>query len=166
MVEYVKHIYSGRIYQVMRDHGPDHPYLWSPWEFSIRYPTPRREQFFRPCQKPETMPTRYDIRIETEIAWEDRKLYGSQPIVVHPPKPTQRMRRKKEKAPTPKRSPKAPRSSGGLTVQDLAQEIGCTPGQARAALRKSGVEKPQGGWRWATPEEAEGAKNLIKKNLR
>lgn len=160
MVEYVKHIYSGRIYQVMRDHGPDHPYLWSPWEFSSRYPSKRREQFFRPCQKPETMPTGYDIRIEKEIEWEDRKLRGSRPIVVRPPAPTARPQKKE-------RTPRVRENTGGAyTVQDLALELGCTSGQARAALRKSKLEKPQGGWKWPSKEEAELARKEIKKNLR
>lgn len=162
MTEYVKHIYSGRIYQVMRDHGPDHPYLWSPWEFSSRYPSQLRAHFFRPCQKPETMPTRYDISIEKELEWESRKLRGSQPIVVRPPvstvKPKEKVYREE---PIPSR-----RTTGTFTVQDLALELGCTPGQARATLRKSKLEKPQGGWKWSSSEEAEPARKEIKKNLK
>lgn len=162
MTEYVKHTYSGRIYQVMRDHGPDHPYLWSPWEFASRYPSQVRAQFFRPCHKPETMPTGYDISIEKELEWEGRKLRGSQPIVVRPPAPSvNRTKKVYGGKPIPPR-----RTTGAFTVQDLALELGCTTGQARAALRKSKLDKPQGGWKWSTPGEAELARRTIKKSLK
>lgn len=157
MSEYLKHIHSGRIYQVMRDHGPDHPYLWSPWEFAVRTPSRHRwDSFFRPCDKPEEMPTRYDISIPDEMAWEDRKLRGAAPIVVTPPAPTVR----------PTRKERRPRPTGGYTIQDLATELGCTPGQARAALRKSKTAKPAGGWRWSSTEEAEPIRKLLKKVLK
>lgn len=160
MSEYLKHIYSGRIYQVMRDHGPDHPYLWSPWEFSTRYPGQRRwDEFFRPCEKPETMPTKYDISILEEMAWEDRKLRGTQPITVRAPSPVVRPKPKTKSRPTQMQE-------GGLTIQDLALEVGCTPGQARAILRKAKVEKPQGGWRWPSSEEAEPIRKLLRRNLK
>lgn len=161
MSEYLKHIHSGRIYQVMRDHGPDHPYLWSPWEFSVRTPGQHRwGKFFRSCEKPETMPTKYDISILEEMAWEDRKLRGTQPIVVKAPSPTVKSKTRDRMRANP------PTVEGEFTIQDLALEVGCTPGQARAILRKSKTNKPQGGWKWISSEEAEPIRRILRKNLK
>lgn len=49
---------------------------------------------------------------------------------------------KVERAPA---KPKVDRSQF-ITVQSLAEEIGIDPRDARAALRKAKVEKPEGGW--------------------
>lgn len=162
MTEYLKHVYTGRIYQIMRDHGPDHPYLWSPWEFSVRTPSKERmDRFFKPTEKPPIMPTRYDISILEEMAWEDRRILGSKPIVVEAPKPTVK------KTPRPRTRTKAPATpQGGFTIQDLALELGCSPGQARAVLRKSKLEKPSRGWRWSSSEEAEPYRKAVKKGLK
>lgn len=163
MTEYVRHVYTGRIYQIMRDHGPDNPYYWSPWEYAIRPRSPKREQFLRPCEPPGHMPTGYDISILDEIAWEDRKLRGSQPIVVHAPQRAEGSLRDKAKS-TPQVTTVQP--SGDYTIQDLAMELGCSPGQARKVLRSSKLGKPQGGWKWSSSEEAEPYRKFLKKSLK
>lgn len=160
MTDHVKHIYSGRVYQIMRDHGPNGDYLWSPWEFSIRTPTQKRAQFFKSCTKPDTMPTRYNISILQEIEWEDRKLRGSQPIVVRPPSKGENSQKNRAKV-TLQKEP-----LGDYTIQDLAMELGCSPGQARKVLRGSKLVKPTGGWRWSSSKEAEPFRRYLRKNLK
>jgi hypothetical protein len=53
-------------------------------------------------------------------------------------------------APKAERVKAAPREkidrTGKITVQQLAEEIGIDPRDARAALRKAGTVKPDGGW--------------------
>lgn len=38
------------------------------------------------------------------------------------------------------------------TIAELAEQVGITPSQARSALRKARVEKPQGGWKFAASD--------------
>lgn len=79
---------------------------------------------------------------------------------------------KPERAPRETRAPKAPKvdRTGKVTVQQLAEEAKIDPRDARAALRKAKIEKPDGGWlgdeAWAKtirPVLAAAAKELKKK---
>lgn len=47
------------------------------------------------------------------------------------------------------------RAAGGVSIQDLCKELNIEPGDARKALRKAKVQKPDCGWFWSTREEAE-----------
>lgn len=65
-----------------------------------------------------------------------------------------RMSKRLDNEPKPEHAPKAERApakskidrSKFITVQSLAEEIGIDPRDARAALRKAGTPKPEGGW--------------------
>lgn len=153
-MEYVRHKYSKRVYQIMTDHGPDHPYLWSPWEFSIREPSKlRMSKFFSPCEKPPTMPTEYPISIPQELEWEKKQLAGDQPIVVHSP-----VTKSRTKAP---RKPQG--GSGEYTLADLCGELGMDPAKARKLLRSKGKTPPPGGWKWPDKKEAKAIRRFLKK---
>lgn len=72
----------------------------------------------------------------------------------------------KEKPPKVKKEKKPKIDKTGLvTVKDIAADLGCSPSDARSALRKAKIEKPEAGWCW--PEsEVEGIKKIIKKGLK
>lgn len=164
-MEYLKHVHSGRVYRVMEDHGPDHPYLYSQVDSGVRTPPKVKEQFFRTCEAPEFLPERYDITVPQEIAWEDRRIRATAPIIVvapvsEKPKPGEKVY---SDEPIPK---KLQTQSLEFTIQDLAMELGCTAGQARKILRGSKLEKPQGGWKWTSSQEAEPYRRFLKKNLK
>lgn len=162
MTEYVKHRYSGRIYQIMRDHGPDHPYLWSPWDFASRYLSQAVwDRFFVPCEKPEVMPTHYAISIPKELEWEKRRLFREEPLVVKAPGGTKPKPRK-----TPReKKPKEPKgSTGEYTLADLCGEIGMDPAKARKLLRSKGKKPPEGGWKWPNKEAAKAIRRFLKKS--
>lgn len=153
-MEYVKHKYSKRIYQIMTDHGPDHPYLWNPWEFSIREPSKLlMSKFFSQCEKPPTMPTEYHVSIPRELEWERKQLMGDQPIVVHSPvsKPRIRTTRKPQDG------------SEEYTLADLCGELGMDPAKARKLLRSKGKTPPPGGWKWPDKKSAKAIRRFLKK---
>ena len=160
MTEYVKHRYSGRIYQIMRDHGPDHPYLWSPWDFASRYPSQDVwDRFFVPCEKPEIMPKHYAISIPKELEWEKRRLFQEEPLVVKTPVDT---RPKPKKVHREKAEPKEP--TGEYTLADLCGELGMSPAKARKLLRSHGKKPPAGGWKWPNKEDAKSTKRFLRKS--
>ena len=159
MTEYVKHRYSGRIYQIMRDHGPDHPYLWSPWDFASRYPSQDVwDRFFVPCEKPEIMPKHYAISIPKELEWEKRRLFREEPLVVKTPVDT---RPKPKKVHREKAEPKEPTEE--YTLADLCGELGMSPAKARKLLRSHGKKPPAGGWKWPNKEDAKSTKRFLRK---
>lgn len=162
MTEYVKHRYSGRIYQIMRDHGPDHPYLWSPWDFASRYPSQDIwNRFFVPCEKPEIMPKHYAISIPKELEWEKRRLFREEPLVVKAPVDT---RPKPKKAHREKAEPKEFKEpTGEYTLADLCGELGMSPAKARKLLRSHGKKPPAGGWKWPNKEDAKSTKRFLRK---
>lgn len=153
-MEYVRHKYSKRIYQIMTDHGPDHPYLWSPWEFSTRYLSQSKmTKFFSPCEKPAEMPRSYPTSITQELEWENRQLAGSRPLRVEPPVTNT----------PPKVKEPSLQEAGEYTLRDLCGEIGMDPAKARKLLRSKGKTSPQGGWKWASKEEAKPIRRFLKK---
>lgn len=159
MTEYVKHRYSGRIYQIMRDHGPDHPYLWSPWDFASRYPSQDTwDRFFVPCEKPEIMPKHYAISIPKELEWEKRRLFREEPLVVKAPVDTKPKPKKVHREET---EPKEP--TGEYTLADLCGELGMSPAKARKLLRSHGKKPPAGGWKWPNKEDAKSTKRFLRK---
>ena len=93
-MEHMKHKYSKRVYQVMTDHGPDHPYL-SCFPFVRYVTTSTMERFFTKCSGPVQDSS---IRIDQEIEWEKRQLRREEPIVVKAPSPISRPKAKKEKS--------------------------------------------------------------------
>lgn len=162
MTEYVKHRYSGRIYQIMRDHGPDHPYLWSPWDFASRYPSPDIwNRFFVPCEKPEIMPKHYAISIPKELEWEKRRLFREEPLMVKAPVETKPKHKKVHREKTEPKEPKEP--TGEYTLADLCGELGMLPSKARKLLRSHGKKPPAGGWRWPNKEAAKSTKRFLRK---
>lgn len=159
MTEYVKHRYSGRIYQIMRDHGPDNPYLWSPWDFASRYPSQDVwNRFFVPCEKPEIMPKHYAISIPKELEWEKRRLFREEPLVVKAPVDT---RPKPKKVHREKAEPQEPTEE--YTLADLCGELGMSPAKARKLLRSHGKKPPAGGWKWPNKEDAKSTKRFLRK---
>lgn len=151
-MEYVKHRYSKRVYQIMTDHGPNHPYLWSPWEFSTRKPgSALMSRFFVPCEKPPEMPKGYTISILQEMDWERRQLIGDKPIIVHSPVPKDRSGDKRK-----------PPNNDEYTLADLCRELGMSPAKARKLLRSKGKVPPSGGWKWSNREEAKPLKEFLK----
>lgn len=156
MSDYLKHRYSGRIYQVMLDHGPDHPYLWSPWEYAIRpYNKYLWEHFLTPCEKPPKMPYSYPISIPQEMKWEERQVNkaGLGKIQVRPPK---------SRKATVKRTKTRRAQPGEYTLKDLCSELGISPAQARKTLRSKGKKAPDGGWKWPNPEAAGEIKEILR----
>lgn len=162
MTEYVKHRYSGRIYQIMRDHGPDNPYLWSPWDFASRYPSQDVwNRFFVPCEKPEIMPKHYAISIPKELEWEKRRLFREEPLVVKTPVDTRPKAKKVHRGKAEPKEPKGPTEE--YTLANLCGELGMSPAKARKLLRSHGKKPPEGGWKWPNKEAAKGIKRFLRK---
>ena len=154
-MEYVKHKYSKRVYQVMTDHGPDHPYL-SCFPFVRNVAAVRLEKFFSLCEKPseEHKPT---MSVSQEIEWEERQLRREEPLVVEAPSKVSR--------PKGGRTHRVKQSPEEYTLKDLCLELGTTPAVARKLLRSKGKTAPDGGWKWPNKEEAKPIKKFLKKFL-
>lgn len=58
---------------------------------------------------------------------------------------------------------KAKRVPGMLSIGELAEQLGMTPRDARAILRKAKVEKPASGWAWL-PDAADKIRALLQEN--
>lgn len=156
-MDYMKHKYSKRVYQVMTDHGPDHPYL-SCFPF-VRYVSKgTMERFFSPCGKPQEA-TEPLVSVTQEIEWEKRQLRKEEPLVVKAPTPISRPRVKRERATREKVRP------GEYTLKDLCSELGISPATARKLLRSKGKATPDGGWKWPDKEAAKPIKKFLKKLL-
>ena len=155
-MEYMKHRYSKRVYQVRRDHGENHPYL-SCFPF-VRYVTSSTmERFFTKCSEPRgEVPL---VTVQQEIDWEKKQLRKEEPLMVKAPTPTKRSQKK-----NPPRTPGAS-ETGEYTLKDLCLELGTTPAVARKLLRAKGKAAPTGGWRWTTKEAAKPIKKFLKKLL-
>lgn len=54
-----------------------------------------------------------------------------------------------------------PSKDGLVSIGEICAELGIDPRDARAALRKSKIEKPSVGWSW-TPAEVDAIKKIIK----
>ena len=152
-MEFVKHKYSKRVYQLMRDHNPEKPYL-SLFPF-LRYPSQKTlEQFFTPCEGPiQNTP----ITIPQELKWEERQRLGQQPIMVKPPKGTKKTKKASEKK-------KVTDLAEEYTLAQLCGEIGMSPAKARKLLRSQGKTPPSGGWKWPNREAAKPIKRFLKKS--
>lgn len=156
-MDYMKHKYSKRVYQVMTDHGPDHPYL-SCFPF-VRYVSKgAMEKFFSPCGKPQVA-TEPSVSVTQEIEWEKRQLRKEEPLVVKAPTPISRPKAKRERAPRERTGP------GEYTLKDLCSELGISPATARKLLRSKGKTAPDGGWKWPDKEAAKPIKKFLKKLL-
>lgn len=156
-MDYVKHKYSKRVYQVMTDHGPDHPYL-SCSSF-VRYVSKgAMEKFFSPCEKPQEAPEPM-ILVTREIEWEKRQLMREEPLVVKTPTPVSRPKAKRERVLREKTGPDE------YTLKDLCSELGIPPTTARKLLRSKGKATPDGGWKWPDREAAKPIKKFLKKFL-
>lgn len=154
-MDYMKHKYSKRVYQVMTDHGPDHPYL-SCFPF-IRYVSKgAMEKFFTKCSGPAQDSS---IRVEQEIEWEKRQLRREEPIVVKAPSPISRPKAKGEKSTRTKKE-----STGEYTLADLCGGIGMDPTKARKLLRAKGKKPPEGTWKWPNKEAAKAIRRFLKKS--
>ena len=157
MTEYLKHQYSKRVYQVMTDHGPDHPYL-SCFPFVRYVHQSTMEKFFTHCLGPiQDSPT----TVLQEIDWEKLQLRKEEPILVKAPAPTERKLRRKGRADTRRRE-KEP--SPDYTLADLCGEIGMDPAKARKLLRAKGKKPPEGAWRWPNKEAAKAIRRFLKKS--
>ena len=151
----MKHKYSKRVYQVMTDHGPDHPYLLcSPFARYVGKGT--MERFFTKCPGPVQESS---IRVEQEIEWEKKQLRREEPIGVKAPSPISRPKAKKEKSHRTKKE-----STGEYTLADLCREIGMDPAKARKLLRANGKKPPEGTWKWPNREAAKAIRKKIKKS--
>ncbi len=159
-MEYVKHKYSKRVYQVMEDHGPGHPYL-SCFPFVRNVAAVRLEKFFSPCEKPSEE-HKSTISVNQEIEWEERQLRREEPLKVKAPSPISRPKNKREKVNRTKgESRKIP---GEYTLADLCSEIGMDPAKARKLLRTKGKKPPEGTWKWSNKEAAKAIKRFLKKS--
>lgn len=159
-MEYVKHNYSGRVYQVHRDHGPNsNPHLSNPRGYGRYVREATLERFFTTCREPaQEEPS---ISVLQEIKWEKEVLAKEKPQ-----KPLETPQEKKPQKVTKPSTPK--KSSTGVaeyTLKDLCSELGITPAVARKLLRSKGRTAPDGGWRWPNPEAARGIKKFLKKFL-
>lgn len=154
-MDYMKHKYSKRVYQVMTDHGPGHPYL-SCFSFVRYVTTSTMERFFTKCPGPVQDSS---IRVDQEIEWEKLQLRREEPIVVKAPSPISRPKAKREKSTRTKEEP------GEYTLKDLCSELGISPATARKLLRSKGKAAPEGGWKWADKEAAKPIKKFLKKLL-
>ncbi len=154
-MDYMKHKYSERVYQVMTDHGPDHPYLsCSPF---VRYvTTSTMERFFTKCSGPVQESS---IRVEQEIEWEKRQLRREEPIVVKAPSTISRPKAEREKSHRTKEE-----STGEYTLAELCGEIGMDPAKARKLLRAKGKKPPEGTWKWPNKEAAKSIRRFLKKS--
>lgn len=69
----------------------------------------------------------------------------------------------------PKREPKPEKvkidKSGLVSVGEIAEQMGIEARDARAALRKQKIEKPDGGWLWK-PDKVDDIKKIIKAGLK
>lgn len=156
-MDYMKHKYSKRVYQVMTDHGPDHPYL-SCFPF-VRYVSKgAREKFFSPCGKPQVA-TEPLVSVTQEIEWEKGQLRKEEPIVVKAPTPISRPKAKRERVHRERTGPEE------YTLKDLCSELGIPPATARKLLRSKGKAAPDGGWKWPDKEAAKPIKKFLKKLL-
>lgn len=154
-MEHMRHKYSKRVYQVMTDHGPDHPYL-SCFPFVRYVTTSTMERFFTKCSGPVQESS---IRVEQEIEWEKLQLRREEPIVVKSPSPISKPKTKVEK---PLRTKKE--STGEYTLVDLCEEIGMDPAKARKLLRSKGKKPPEGTWKWPNKEAAKSIRRFLKKS--
>ena len=154
-MDYMKHKYSKRVYQVMTDHGPDHPYL-SCFSFVRYVTTSTMERFFTKCPGPVQESS---IRVEQEIEWEKRQLRREEPIVVKAPSPISRPKTKREKSTRTKEE-----STGEYTLAELCGEIGMDPARARKILRVNGKKPPEGTWKWPNKEAAKSIRRFLKKS--
>ena len=153
----MKHKYSKRVYQVMTDHGPDHPYLLcSPFARYVSKGT--MERFFSPCGKPQEA-TEPMVSVTQEIEWEKLQLRREEPIVVKAPSPISRPKAKKEKSHRTKKE-----STGEYTLADLCGEIGMDTAKARKLLRANGKKPPEGTWKWPNKEAAKTIRGFLKKS--
>lgn len=154
-MDYMKHKYSKRVYQVMTDHGPDHPYLLcSPFARYVSKGT--MERFFTKCLGPVQDSS---IRVEQEIEWEKLQLRREEPIVVKAPSPISKPKAKREKSHRTKKE-----STGEYTLADLCGEIGMDPAKARKLLRANGKKPPEGTWKWPNKEAAKSIRRFLKKS--
>lgn len=106
-------------------------------------------------------------RGEAPIRWEPYDAQGD-PISKEPKRRTVKAGRKERKPREKKERTSSPRQrkEGFTSVGDIAKDLGCQPREARAALRKSKENKPEGGWQWGDPKEIERIKGVIKKYLK
>ena len=154
-MDYMKHKYSKRVYQVMTDHGPDHPYLLcSPFARYVSKGT--MERFFTKCPGPVQDSS---IRVEQEIEWEKLQLRREEPIVVKAPSSISRPKAKGEKSPRTRE-----KSTGEYTLAELCGEIGMDPAKARKLLRVNGKKPPEGTWKWPNREAAKAIRRFLKKS--
>lgn len=148
---YLKHKYSGRVYQICLDHGDEHPYLKS-------FPHVRMcgkrtmELYFSPCSGSQEKDGR--VSVVEEIRWEKSQFLKKAPLRVIPPDPVKRIRKKGLKL-----------GRSGYYLRDICLEVGMNPSKARKLLRSQGLKPPEGEWRWKSPKEAEEIKNLLRKFL-
>lgn len=153
-MEYVRHKYSKRVYQVMTDHGPDHPYL-SCFPY-IRYcGVSHMEGFFISCQGPSQDS---DIKVNQEIEWEKRQLRSQEPIIVQAPSMERSYRNERFV------KSKTRKSKGEYTLSELCEELGMSTAKARKILRSSGKKSPEGGWKWPNKGAAGDIKEILKKS--
>lgn len=94
------------------------------------------------------------------ISWDPEENKGISTIGSYT-RPNAEEKPKREKK---ERKPKVSKD-GLVSVGDIATELGCEPGDARAVLRKSKVEKPEAGWCWPK-EQVEEIKAIIQKGLK
>lgn len=159
-MEYVKHNYSGRVYQVHRDHGPNSaPHLSSSrgWGRYVRETT--LERFFTPCKGPDLEEPA--VSAIQEAQWEKEVLAKEKPQ-----KPLEAPQEKKPpKVTKPSTLKKGSPEAAEYTLKDLCSELGITPAVARKLLRSKGKTAPDGGWRWPNAEAAKGIKKFLKNFL-
>lgn len=153
-MEHMKHKYSKRVYQVMTDHGPDHPYLSCP-PFTRYVSKGTMERFFTKCSGPVQNSS---IRVDQEIEWEKLQLRREEPIVVKAPSPISRPKTKVEKSTRTKEE-----STGEYTLAKLCGEIGMDPAKARKLLRANGKKPPEGTWKWSNKEAAKSIRRFLRK---
>ena len=154
-MEHMKHKYSKRVYQVMTDHGPDHPYL-SCFPF-VRYVTiSTMKRFFTECSGPAQDSS---IQVEQEMEWEKRQLRREEPIEVKAPPPISRPKAKPGKS-----HRNQGEFTGEYTLANLCGEIGMDPAKARKLLRAKGKRPPEGTWKWPNKEAAKAIRRFLKKS--
>jgi len=147
-MEYVKHKYSKRVYQVMEDHGSEHPYL-SCFPY-VRYcGQSTLKKFFIPSLGPVQDS---EITIPQEMRWEERELLRREPIRVRAPVSGRRARVQKL----------TPEITKEYTLLDLCGEIGMDPSKARKLLRAKGKRPPNGTWKWPNKKDARSIKKFLK----
>ncbi len=67
---------------------------------------------------------------------------------------------KKETAPKKEEAAKS-----GISIADIAEELGITPAEARKHLRALEIEKPEGGWNWANEKAAAPVRKQLSERL-